>query len=198
MTTVTVVPDHMTTRESYQEYCDLHASNPAHHRIFHRPYWHQFPEIQEGSSILDMGAYTGGNLIYYGLRGHEITGVEIAQPYADTFEKIRSCFSDEANARMRMTVGRIEDYESYEHFDVVLCGEVLEHAQEPAVIFERAAEHLHRGGRFFVATHRNRGEGTWVRDVPFHHLMEWAGAAGLDSCFTSEYDALRLFAARKL
>jgi len=160
-----------STPEAYREFCEHHANIPGNHIIADRPYYALFHPAP-GSSILDFGAYTGGNLTRYGAKGHPVGGIEVAQPYIDTYVK-------NGGDRDKMWCGMIEDYVPDREWDNVICGEVLEFALDPRAIADKAYECLAKGGKFFVATLKFKMK-THNRAVHLSDLEDWMSRFTLD------------------
>jgi SAM-dependent methyltransferase len=88
-------------------------------------------------------------------------------------------------------VANAETWMSKKRYDLVLCTEVLEHAQDPEAIVETAYRHLRKGG-FFVMTcaapgrapHTNDGAHGDVREhyenVSQNDMYDWLEKAGFD------------------
>jgi 2-polyprenyl-3-methyl-5-hydroxy-6-metoxy-1,4-benzoquinol methylase len=183
--------DHLCTKEAYQDFVDHEASLPHNRVIWHRHYWDLFG-IKPGTSILDIGAYTGGNMLWYSYRGHRIVGIEPAQVHIDAFENEATRVPPDMIERMEMHHCLVEDFTSEERFDYVLCGEVLEHVRDPLQVFSKASEHLKRGGQMLVSTQINNGNRAYVRGCEFPGLRQWSKQAGMVLTWREQFKGIRL------
>jgi O-antigen biosynthesis protein len=119
--------------------------NPSWNNVVD-PYYGQekqflFHLIPDGANIiLDCGCATGrmGKKLMEINKAAEVIGVEIFEPAAKEAMKFYK----------HVYVGDIEeicfDYDSY--FDVIVCGDVLEHLKEPQRMLERLHRMLKKGG----------------------------------------------------
>lgn len=137
-------------RDEYIAFCDYHANKPGNAAIWVRPYYQHFKPAPN-SRILDIGAYCGANLFYYGSQGHTVVGIEIAKRFVDIFEAEREKRAVTFNDRIQMVHGLAEEYEPDEPFDYCICGEVLEYVPSPAALATAAFNALRPGGEFFAA-----------------------------------------------
>lgn len=138
------------TREEFQrEYTAASLHQPNNGPIFVREYY-QFLMPEEGDRILDFGAYTGGNLFKWAERGHRIDGIEMGIGYVNRFLEVQALMPPwRENARMYHMM--IEDFVPDGEYDVILCGEMLEHTPDPLAIVLKAHECLRSGGIFYIA-----------------------------------------------
>jgi 2-polyprenyl-3-methyl-5-hydroxy-6-metoxy-1,4-benzoquinol methylase len=139
-----------------------------------------------------MGAYTGGNMLWYSYRGHRIVGIEPGQGYIDTFEAQATRVPPDMIERMEVHHCLVEDFTTDERFDYVLCGEILEHVRDPQAVFDKASEHLKKDGQMLVSTQMNTGHRTYVRDCEFPDLRQWAKMAGMALTWREQFKGIRL------
>ena len=132
------------------------------------------------STILELGAHNGPNLLHYAREGHTVHGVEISDTLIATFSGFAARESPDIQARMSIMQGWIEDFEADETYDYVLVTEVLEHAADPTAILRVAALSLKQNGQVYVSSPSVLwGNNTHVRAVAPADLMAWLDAAGL-------------------
>ena len=101
--------------------------------------------IPEGSRVLEVGPAAGHVTRALKRHGCEVTGLEVDAELANLAEPF--C--------RRMVVGNIEDLdldvELPEEFDVILCGDVLEHMIDPEAVLQKLTRHLASTGQLVVS-----------------------------------------------
>jgi 2-polyprenyl-3-methyl-5-hydroxy-6-metoxy-1,4-benzoquinol methylase len=101
--------------------------------------------IPEGSRVLEVGPAAGHVTRALKRQGCVVTGLEVDAALADLAEPL--C--------RRMVVGNIEnldlDVELPEEFDVILCGDVLEHMMNPEAVLQKLKRHLASTGHLVVS-----------------------------------------------
>jgi SAM-dependent methyltransferase len=110
----------------------------------------------EVSSVLDIGCAMGG--YGRGLKkerpGINLTGVEMNPVMA---EKARVYYDE-------IFQGRIEDIDFETKFDLINCGDVIEHLYDPWKMLGELKKHLHKGGCLVLSV-PNAGHWTILRDL---------------------------------
>lgn len=122
------------------------GSHPANRQVFPvRPYaLHLDPP--SNARILDVGAHTGANLLFYGRRGYEVVGVEGSPSCCALFEEqMDKCVNGWLHKPV-MVCSLIEDYEPDEPFDALLAGELLCYTPYPSGLAMHLARCLRPGG----------------------------------------------------
>jgi 2-polyprenyl-3-methyl-5-hydroxy-6-metoxy-1,4-benzoquinol methylase len=101
--------------------------------------------IPEGSRVLEVGPAAGHVTRALKRQGCEVTGLEADAALAGLAEPL--C--------RQMVVGDIEDLdldvELPEEFDVILCGDVLEHMRNPEAVLQKLKRHLASTGHLVVS-----------------------------------------------
>jgi len=101
--------------------------------------------IPHGSQVLEVGCAAGHMTQALKRQGCEVTAIELDAALASMARPL--C--------RRMVVGNIEeldlDAEVREKFDVVLCGDVLEHLTNPAAVLQKLKRRLSSSGHFVVS-----------------------------------------------
>lgn len=101
--------------------------------------------IPERSRVLEVGTASGAMSQALKRKGCVVTGIEIDPEMASAARRICA----------RMVVGNVEeldlDAELLESFDVVLCGDVLEHLRDPRAVVQKLARCLSADGYFVVS-----------------------------------------------
>lgn len=132
---------------------------------FVRSYYTGF-EVPAGARLLDFGAYTGGNLFHWATKGHDIDGIEIGPAYVNRYREL-CALGEPGPGKARMLFGLVDDYEPEGLYDVVLCGETLNHTPDPDAMVAKAAQCLRPGGCYFVAVpHRKQPADRWHWNLP--------------------------------
>ena len=100
-------------------------------------------EVRSGLRVLDVGCGLGGFSKAL-IRGNEITGIDVnpkcLQYCADHLGYRSVCLDIEQPWNL-----------GEEKFDLILCGDVLEHIFDPVGVLHEAAKMLSRGGRLVIA-----------------------------------------------
>ncbi len=151
-----------TTRHSYLEakrmYIWKHRDKaPLFTTTFQwRPRYWSLPEenetlraelalIPHGSRVLEVGSAAGHVTQVLKRQGCEVTGLELDPALASLARSL--C--------RRMVVGNIEDLDLDaqvpEEFDVILCGDILEHLKDPEAVLRKLKRHLAPTGHFVVS-----------------------------------------------
>ena len=179
-------------RDEYIAFCDYHANKPGNAVLWVRPYYQHFKPAPN-SRILDLGAYCGANLFYYGSQGHTVVGIEIAKPYVDTFESERAARALTYNDRIQMVHGLVEEYEPDEPFDYCICGEVLEFVPSPEAVVEKAFEVLRPGGQFFAACLRVKAtvHARLLLESDLRALLEAAGFTNISTMISDHVSIVK-------
>jgi 2-polyprenyl-3-methyl-5-hydroxy-6-metoxy-1,4-benzoquinol methylase len=109
--------------------------------------------VPDGTRVLEIGTAAGHVTRALAQKGCTVVGVELDAQQA----------SLAAPACRRMLVGNVEqldlDEEISDHFDVVLCGDVLEHLQDPGAVLQKLRRRLAPGG-YLVVSIPNVGHGS--------------------------------------
>ena len=133
--------------------------------------------------IMDLGCASGqlGQKLLEMNKAVELVGVEIFVPAAREASKYYDFIH----------VGDIEELnlDYNEHFDVVICGDILEHLKEPYKVLKKIHCWLKNGGRIICCIPNIRYWRIW-RDVIFKGIWEYSNEGILD------YTHLRFFTTR--
>lgn len=181
---------HLNDREKYKAMYNEVGTVEANKTIKWREEWMKNFHPKPNSTILELGAHNGPNLLHYGRLGHKVTGVDISDTLIETFEKHKKLESIEVQNRITMVKSWIEDYEPAEEFDYVLVTEVLEHVSDPVAILKTAVKGLKKDGYLYVSSPTTHwGNNTHVRGVPPEDLKKWIDEVGLvtDRLFTEDH-----------
>jgi 2-polyprenyl-3-methyl-5-hydroxy-6-metoxy-1,4-benzoquinol methylase len=105
--------------------------------------------IKDGDRVLDIGCGVGvfTQLVKKTHPKCDVTGVDI---------------SDKAIEANKLENNEIAYYQGYigrldapdEHYDVVFCGETIEHLDDPSILFNEAYKMLKKGGKLIITTPR--------------------------------------------
>ena len=177
---------HKKSLEEYQQFLDDASSLPMNHKFGQRPCVEAHFRPTPGCRLLDIGSYTGANLVRYAPIAGELVGVEAAQPYVDTCYGYLAQLPEELQGRVHVICELIENLTFESDFDYVLCVDVLLHVLDPVAVMCKIHEALKPGtGEAFVSVSIKRFR-THSRDPSMAALLAWCHEAGLhvDRSFT--------------
>ncbi|TCQ28279.1 class I SAM-dependent methyltransferase [Rhizobium sp. PP-CC-3G-465] len=189
---------HLHDRERFKAMYDEVGTVEANLEVKWREEWMFRFKPDPSSTILELGAHNGPNLIHYARLGHDITGVEISDTLKATFERFSLREPEIVRKRMRMLSGWIEEFQPKRKYDYVLLTEVLEHVADPLQIIQKAAECVSKTGTIYISSPSTLwGNNTHVRGVPPAELEAWLETAGLTAIYNID-DGGRTFCEAKL
>jgi 2-polyprenyl-3-methyl-5-hydroxy-6-metoxy-1,4-benzoquinol methylase len=110
---------------------------------------------KRGSRILDIGCGNGNIARGIGSLGYEVVGVDFSQ------QAISYARSKNTLQNVSFAVKSAEEVSTGEHFDAIICSEVLEHLHQPSSLMQVIARILKPGG-VLIATVPN---GTGPREM---------------------------------
>ena len=178
----------------YKDYMFPHLADKAlyerrYNELYLNPNFHDLPvrnwmkkfHPKACSSILELGAGMGANIIYLAKLGHTVDGVEIAQNAVDAFHRKLEKEPPHFQDRVSLVQGWIEDFEPKRLYDYVLCCEVLEHVIDPVEILKAVKRCLKPDGEAYVTapTFRDEHDQRHVRVVYEATMVKWTDEAGL-------------------
>jgi 2-polyprenyl-3-methyl-5-hydroxy-6-metoxy-1,4-benzoquinol methylase len=171
---------HLGDREKYQRMYDEVGRVEANRQIRWREEWmHNFAPKPE-SSILELGAHNGPNLMYYGRLGHVVHGIDISDTLIETFNRCRDLESDDFKRRVWLKKAWIESYVPEREYDYVLVTEILEHVSDPVEVLRTAGRAVSASGEIYISSPTTHwGNNTHVRGVPPKELRVWLRKASL-------------------
>jgi 2-polyprenyl-3-methyl-5-hydroxy-6-metoxy-1,4-benzoquinol methylase len=173
---------HLQNREVYQALYDEVGQVEANKAIKWRGEWMKYFQPEPRSTILELGAHNGPNLIHYGRLGHFVTGVEISNTLIATFEKFKAFETADTQKRINMIQQWIEDFYTKKKYDYVLCTEILEHVADPVKVLKTAHSSIKKSGFVYISSPLSHwGNNTHVRGVPPQDLEKWLHEARLVS-----------------
>lgn len=145
-----------------------------------REEWMKYFAPKANSTILDLGAHNGPNLIHYARLGHTVHGVELSENLISTFKKFIAKEPLDVQQRVKIVHGWIEEFTPAHEYDYVLCTEVLEHVMNPVEILKVARKALKPHGLVYICSPTTLwGNNTHVRAVPVERLRQWLAGADL-------------------
>lgn len=178
---------HLDDKKLYeQRYNELYL-NPAYHDLPVRTWMKKF-HPKACSSILELGAGGGANLIYLAKLGHTCDGVEIAQNAVDAFHRKLETEPPHFQQRVSLVQGWIEDFCPEKQYDYVICCEVLEHVIDPVKILEVLKRCLKPEGTGYITapTLRKLNDQTHVRVVYEATMVKWTDEVGLQITWSEQ------------
>ncbi|MDO8607357.1 MAG: class I SAM-dependent methyltransferase [Phaeospirillum sp.] len=145
-----------------------------------------FPvKMFDGASLVDVGAGTGDNTIYYNNWGADCTLVEV-NPVA--CERARFLYESYGNQDRSWTIEQssLFDYQTDRRFDIVVSTGVIHHTATKDLAFDRLASLLRPGGFLYLAV--SDPAGYFQRNL--QRLVLWRFAKSVEDL---EELAMRLF-----
>jgi len=136
--------------------------------------WWILPHIQDGPNvILDLGCASGimGRKLREAGKAGEVVGAEIFPAAAAEAQK----------TYQKVYVGDVEEMDlAYEnHFDYVICGDVLEHLKDPYKVMQRIYKWLKPGGKVLICLPNVRNYHV-VRNLVFRGEWKYEAAGIMD------------------
>lgn len=136
--------------------------------------WWMLPLINDGpNAVMDLGCASGlmGRRLVEAGKAGEVVGAEIFPAAAAEAEKTYK----------KVYVGDVEelalDYEN--HFDYVICGDVLEHLKDPYQVLKKIYKWLKPGGKVLVCLPNVRNY-RLLQDLVFGGKWDYVSAGVLD------------------
>lgn len=178
---------HLDSREGFAaHYSDLEHA-PGIMAVTYGLVRMQFFKPDKGDTILDLGCGTGGNAIFFGLRGHRCVGIDISAGRVRAGVEAIERDYPQCQGLVDLRTGFIEDVCLDERFNHVLLTEVLEHVIDPVIILDVARRHLKPDGEVYISAPAIRtGGADHARGVPEADLFGWLDAAGLIAVWSTE------------
>jgi len=171
---------HLSDRSRYKQLYEEVGTIPANQSVVWRQEWMKHFHPNPNSTILELGAHNGPNLIHYARQGHIVHGVEISETLISTFYRALKTEPESVKARVRMFSGWIEEFIPEMKYDYVLCTEILEHVPDPILILQTARRSVKEKGFIYISSPtKHWGNNTHVRGVPAADLKQWLKHAGL-------------------
>lgn len=152
-------PENINTREFWNEF---YKDREGYKEITGNTsrFTQALPFIKNGDKVLDIGCGIGlfTELIYQKFPQSEVWGVDISD------EAIEENLKANPNIKYEYgVVGELDLPKSY--FDVIFCGETIEHLDEPKILFEEAHKLLSPSGKLIITTPKDEEiqtpEHTW-------------------------------------
>jgi len=141
------------------------------------PYIMQYHDINEDTSILEIGCGEGGNLLPFAKLGCNILGVDISR---NRIKEARQLFIQE-HVSGSFICDNIFNITRYNHqFDIIICHDVIEHIADKKALLEIAHTFLKDIGVLFIAFpawqmpfggHQQICRNTLLSKFPFIHLL---------------------------
>jgi SAM-dependent methyltransferase/glycosyltransferase involved in cell wall biosynthesis/tetratricopeptide (TPR) repeat protein len=129
--------------------------------------------IAKAEKILDFGCFDGGLVNRWGLKGYDVTGVDLCEGSIALAQKKAEEFATGA----RFVCSKFSDLAVDEKFDVVTCCDTYEHVRDHVKdLIAPARRALKEDGRMVVVT----PHGSWMRGefVPWAHPWRWGPDEG--------------------
>lgn len=141
------------------------------------PYIMQYHDINEATSILEIGCGEGGNLLPFAKLGCNILGVDIS---CTRINEAKRFFMQE-NTPGTFIRDNIFNITGHNHqFDIIICHDVIEHIADKRALLETAHTFLKDSGVLFIAFpawqmpfggHQQICRNVVLSKLPFIHLL---------------------------
>lgn len=149
------------------------------------------PQDNRNGTILEIGAGTGNTLIYAKKNGYakNIVGIELCK-IENSYQNNKE-FDD-------FIIGNIEEIKlsfADKQFDVIICGDVLEHLIDPYSVVDKLKKYLKDDG-VFIASIPNIRYYTIIKEIFINGTFKYTNAGILDKThlrFFCKKDILELF-----
>jgi len=132
-------------------YWDHIYTTPAKNLLYwtdSRRYSKAVEYVKDGDKFIDLGCGVGipGRMVEHSKKNCEVWGVDISEEIIENNKE-----NNPGTTYHQGYVGNI-DFLPKNYFDVVFCGEVIEHLDDPTAAFKDAYRILKKGGKFVVTT----------------------------------------------
>jgi len=141
------------------------------------PYIIQYHDINDDTSILEIGCGEGGNLLPFAKLGCNILGVDISK---NRIKEAEQMYMQE-NVPGTFICDNIFSIAGHNRqFDIIICHDVIEHIADKQSLLETAHSFLKNSGVFFIAFpawqmpfggHQQICRNTLLSKFPFVHLL---------------------------
>lgn len=114
--------------------------------------------------VLEIGCGNGNICAGIASQGHQVLGVDIDK---ESIEIARQSFS---KPNLEFIAEAAEEITTREHFDVIVCSEVLEHLEDPGFVLDYAYNQLPKQGLFIATVPNGRGPREVIMTQPMQYL----------------------------
>jgi ubiquinone/menaquinone biosynthesis C-methylase UbiE len=123
-----------------------------------------------GATILDIGCGNGNMARGVGSLGYAVHGIDFSEA-AIGYAKSKNTLPN-----VQFSVQRAEDLAATQHFDAVICSEVLEHLQHPSLLMETISRILKPAGVLVATVPNGKGPRELLVTRPVQALSKtWMG-----------------------
>lgn len=141
------------------------------------PYIQKFKEIKSDTRVLEVGCGDGGNLLPFSKMGAEVVGIDSV---VGRIKDARSFFKENEASGIFVAsdIFLVKDY--YNHFDIIVCHDVIEHVEDKKSFLEKIKMFLKRDGIIFMSFpawqmpfggHQQICKNKILSHLPFFHLL---------------------------
>ena len=116
------------------------------------------PSSLQGKQVLDVGCWSGGDLLVLAGLGGQVTAIEEHPIAAQATQRLASLLN--LNARVFETSLYADKQEWKEQFDYAYCSGVIYHVTDPMLLLRILFAYLKPGGEVFIETKGAAGEGS--------------------------------------
>lgn len=145
------------------------------------PYISQFIEINEDTSVLEIGCGEGGNLVPFLAAGcKRIVGVDLSKGRIENARKFFDSFEGKENIEFIIDNIYNMDSEKTGRFDIIIMRDVIEHIPGQEQFMEFVKGFLKPGGKFFLGFppwynpfggHQQMCKSKILSKLPYFHIL---------------------------
>lgn len=141
------------------------------------------PHIGNKRKILEIGSGEGQTIFYLDKMGYDVVGIE---PDAKNTSRINSTLKNS-----KVIHSFIEDFSSFEKYDIIWMAHVLEHLVEPDVFLQKIKECLEINGIFFIEVPNSEHVDT-LKDSIFGspHVYHFSKDTLINLCKNAGFDII--------
>jgi len=164
-----------------------------YHDLMHFP-----PKLFSGQTLLDLGAGTGENTVYFSNWGAKCTLVEMNDKAHEISKKIFENYSQNKDAHTFINKS-LFDFQTDQKFDIVHSRGVFAHTNDPEKAFNKLASCLKPGGYLIYGDGNKSGnfQNMLQRMVIFNFADKWDEMVNVaEKCFKEDLDRAQKFANR--
>lgn len=140
--------EHVSTRDGYDRWAELYDGDDNPLVALEEPVVREWVGDVRGRSVLDLGCGTGRHALWLANQGARVTAIDFS---AAMLDRARSKAGTLEIDFRQHDVGESLPFDN-EHFDIVVCGLVVDHIADLGSFFQEMRRVLRPGGHAVVST----------------------------------------------